>query len=220
MNASSSDSCTCVAGGSARTVTVSGTGSATVVPDRARLSVTVRQQSDSVAEALGGVDAGVRRAGAVAQEQLGGTHLVSSRGFQVWPAHDHRGQPNGFEARHSLSMACEDLTSAGRLLAALAAAIGDQLVIEGVSLTVADPAAALAEARAAAYSDAKARAAQLAELGGDQLDRVLSVEDRGSSEFEGGPETFVAAAKAGSDVAFEAGERAMSVTVRVTWSLA
>lgn len=204
----------------ARTVTVTGSGSATVVPDRARLSVTVRQQSDSVAEALAGVDAGVRRAGAVATEQLGGSQRVSSRGFQVWPSHDHRGQPNGFEARHTLSMACDDLTSAGRLLAALAAAIGDQLVIEGVSLTVADTAEALAEARAAAFEDARARAGQLAELGGARLGEVLMIEDRGTSDHDGGgPEGYYAVAKASGDVAFEAGERAMGVSLRATWAL-
>ena len=86
-------------------------------------------------------------------------------------------------------------------------------------MTVADTGNALSEARAAAFEDAHTRAAQLAELSGAELGEALIVEDHGASDFDGGPEGFVATAKAGGDMAFEAGERAMAVSVRVTWSL-
>ena len=63
----------------------------------------------------------------------------------------------GFEARHGLVIAVADLAVAGRMLARLAEAVGNRLVVESVSLEVGDPVAARTAAREVAFADARTR---------------------------------------------------------------
>ena len=84
----------------------------------------------------------------------------------MWPAYDNEGRQSGFEARHSLTITCTDVHAAGALLSELAGRVGDRLQVESLGLEVGDTGRALAQARAAAYADAVARAQHLAELAG------------------------------------------------------
>jgi uncharacterized protein YggE len=134
---------------------------------------------------------------------------------QVWPAHDEQGVPAGFEARHSLTIRCADITAAGVLLAELAESVGDRLQIEGVSLEVTDRTSAEAVAREAAYHDAVERGHHLARLAGGVLGEPQEV-------VEGGvvPMGVPGAAKhLTADFALEPGEMSVSTTVTVTFQL-
>src|SRR3989304_5340023 len=62
-------------------------------------------------------------------------------------------------------------------------AVGDPIQISGVTFTIEDPDALLADARAEAMADAKAKAQQLAGLGGVTLGRPIAINE-GST---GGP---------------------------------
>ena len=117
-----------------------------------------------MAEALSGV-VGVRPTGSaeVARER---TCCPASTGLSVWPWHDPEGRAGGFEARHSLAVRCASVEEAGDLLSALADAVGDALVVDGVSLDVSDTSDARATAAEAAWDDARAHAAHLAALAG------------------------------------------------------
>ena len=200
-----------------RTVTVTGQGQSRAVPDRAVLRIGVAHRAPGVADAVAGVDSGVRLAGEVAR-RFTTPARIGSGGLNLWPAHDQQGQQVGFEARHQLVIACDDLDVAGKLVGALAAEVGDRLQIEGVSLEVSDPAAAQTAAREAAYADATARAEHLAGLSGATLGEVLQlVEGGGAMPLMGAAPMFAAAAR---DVAFEPGESTLNSSVTVTWLLA
>jgi len=199
-----------------RTLTVTGQGQSRAVPDRAVLRIGIAHRAPGVADAVAGVDSGVRLAGEVAR-RFTTPARIGSQGLNLWPAHDQEGRQVGFEARHQLAIACDNLDVAGKLVGALAAEVGDRLQIGGVSLEVSDPSAAQTAAREEAYADATARAEHLAGLSGATLGEVVSVvEGGGATPFMGGD--IPASAKL--DASFEPGESTIAAAVTVTWRLA
>lgn len=196
--------------GSARTVTVTGHGSANAVPDTAVVRVAAVHRSPAMADALAGAESA--RAAVVA---AAGDLLVSSTDLSVWPAHDGEGRRAGFEARHALTITGGDLETAGTLVGRLAEEVGDRLQVEGVSLAVGDPASALGEAREAAYADARARAEHLAALSGAALGEVQDVTEGAGSPvpWQGEAASFKA------DVGLAPGQTRLTSTVTVTWAL-
>jgi uncharacterized protein len=193
-----------------RTVTVTGHGEARVVPDSAVVRVAAVHRAAGVAEALRGADSAARQIVATGREHTR-PERIGSTSVQIWPAHDRQGDPAGFDARHSITLRCDDIEAAGALLAALAESVGDRLQIEGVSLEVNDRSSAETAAREAAYADALDRGGHLAGLAGATLGDPQEV-------VEGGVVPIAAPARAAmavaADVALEPGE--MSVTSSVT----
>lgn len=193
-----------------RTVTVSGHGSATAVPDTAVVRVAAVHRAAGMAEALSGAESA--RAAVVA---AAGDLVVSSTDLSVWPAHDNEGQRAGFEARHALTVTGGDLQSAGALVGRLADEVGDRLQVESVSLSVGDPSAALTEAREAAFAEARARAEHLAGLAGATLGQVQDIAEGAGAPVARQAEAFALKA----DVGFAPGQTQLTSTVTVTWAL-
>jgi uncharacterized protein YggE len=198
-----------------RTVTVTGQGESRVVPDSAVVRVAAVHRAAGVADALAGADSAARQIMATGREHTT-AERIGSTSVQIWPAHDERGTPAGFDARHSLTLRCDDIEAAGALLAALAEAVGDRLQLEGVSLEVTDRGAAETAAREAAYADAVERGTQLAALAGSSLGDPQEVVEGGAVSILGQPRLAKAMA---ADVALEPGELAVSSSVTVTFQL-
>lgn len=195
-----------------RTLTATGHGTATAVPDSAVVRVAAVHRGPSLSEALEGVESA--RAGVVS---VAAELSVATQHLAIWPVHDDQGHQAGFEARHVLAVTTTSVDQAGDLLAALAAEVGDGLAVEGVDLVVSDPTAALGRAREAAYADATARAEHLAALAGAELAVVQTIAEGGVPVGPpGGP--VLAAAK--TDVGLQPGESTFTAALTVTWSLA
>lgn len=199
-----------------RTVTVTGRGEARVVPDRARLYVAVVHHAPGVVEAIAGVDSGMEAAGRVAR-RFTTEDRIASRGLHVRSHFDHQGRGSGFEASHDLVIECDDLTTAGELVTALAEAVGERLRIHSIGLEASDPGPATVAAREAAFADARSRAEHLAGLGEAELGAVVSMSE-GGAQVPLAAESFTEASL--SSVRFEPGESAVQATVTVTWLLA
>ncbi|HEX6150243.1 SIMPL domain-containing protein [Nocardioides sp.] len=200
-----------------RTLTVVGRGSASAPADVADVRVAVVHQAASVTAAVAGVDEAGRQARAVVAE-VDPDAALSQTDFSVWPRHDHQGLPSGYEARHSLSVRCPDLATAGRLVTALAERLDERLVVEQVTPAIADRGPVEDEARAAAFEDATRRATHVAGLADDVLGQVQSI-------VEGGPTGPVplhetATAKAGMDLSFGDSRLTVAVSLTVTFALA
>jgi uncharacterized protein YggE len=198
-----------------RTVTVTGTGSSPVAPDTAVVRVAVVARGAGVAEAY---DAMARAAASVVA--VAGPHTeerrIGSTGIAVWPARDHEGCPDGYEARHSYAIGCADLAIAGDLLRALADEVGDSLVVDHVGLEVTDDHGAEGKAREAAFHDARERAAQLARMAGAGLGAVQSIVEGGLAD---GPHPVAKAAMLRDAGGIQPGEASVSTTVTVVWEL-
>ena len=201
-----------VASRAARTITVTGHGTATAVPDAAVVRLAAVHRAASLAEALSGAESA--RAAIVA---AAGDLVVSSTSLDVWPSHDQQGRPSGFEARHSLASPARPWSKPARCSTGWPPRSATGCRSTGVSLTVTDPTAALAQAREAAYADARARADQLAELARAVLGEVQQVvEGGGGAPF---PERFELRRWPRPTSGSRPGQTVLTSTVTVTWAL-
>ena len=157
-----------------RTVTTMGVGTASAVPDAVALTVAVRQQADSVADALAGCASAVEVLVATAR-QFTDEDMVATRGFEVDRWHDRDGQPSGYVATHTLSVLCPGFDQAGDLLTALADDVGDRFAVHGVRSTLTETTALEAHAREAAFAQARAKAEELAALAGQRVVEAVRV---------------------------------------------
>ena len=198
-----------------RTLTVTGHGSASAVPDTAVLRVATSGRADGADEAFAAAAEAATRVAQVARRHTDARH-VATTGVHLWPWHDQQGEPRGFEARHTVAVRCPDAAAAGPLLDDLVAEVGDALQLEGLSLEVTDTAAAHATATEAAYADARGRAARLAALSGAALGSVQHVVE-GSTAAAGTPRDARSAAEA--MVRIEPGESVVAAAVTVTFEL-
>jgi uncharacterized protein len=105
-------------------------------------------------------------------------------------------------------------------VSALAERVGDRLVVEGVSLVVADREPAEDRAREAAYADARRRATHLAELAGERLGLVASATEGALSHHVEMEQAAPAAYRSSMDISFEGGQQAVSTSVTVTFQIA
>lgn len=195
------------------TISTTGLGSASAVPDTARLDVTVGATGEAVPQALAAVASGVAALGEVVRGRSDGAE-VRSTGLSLWPRTDDQGGSRGYEVRHSLSVTCPGLDAAGDLLDALGHELGGLLRVDGVQPVVGDPAVLEREARALAWADAAAKAEEIAGLAGLAVGPPLSV-----SEGGGGVGTpRVAPAAMAAKTRFEPGTASVTASLAVTWS--
>jgi uncharacterized protein YggE len=166
------------------TVSVGGHGEASAVPDIAVISVGVEVRKPTATEAA---DAHA----ATAQALLNALHAegVSDRDVRtesMWlnPVYeyDESGNPHlaGFQAGQAFSAKVRDVTTTGKVLRAVVDAVGDAGRINGVVFDVEDRAPLRHRARAAAFKDARAKAAQYAQLSGQRLGDLVSLNEAGS----------------------------------------
>jgi uncharacterized protein YggE len=208
-----------------RTVSVSGTGQVSAQPDVAKVTIGVETQATEAAAALSQnntqmsavVDA-LEKAGVAAAD-------IQTQVVQLQPQYE---QPPvsatvpmtttvpklvGYIATNLVQVTVKKLDTLGSLLDTAVQAGGNR--IENISFEVSDPAAALQQARQAAWNDALQKAQQLAQLAGVQLGDVLSI-----NESSVGPQPiFARAASTGSAVPIQPGTQTIEVDLQVTWLL-
>ena len=198
------------------TVTVTGTGTSRVAPDSAVVRLAAVGRGAGVAEAYDAMTTA-----ATSLVEVAGRHVeerrVGSTGITVWPTHDREGRPDGFEARHSFAIGCGDLAGAGTMLSDLAGEVGDGLVIDSVALEVTEDHGAEAQAREAAFRDARERAVALARMAGAGLGAVQTILEGSGGD---GPSPMPKPAMMrDSGGGLEPGEATVTTSVTVVWEL-
>ncbi|AXJ10663.1 SIMPL domain-containing protein [Arthrobacter sp. PM3] len=207
---------------SPRSISVTGTGSAEAVPDLLTLSIGVECRRETVAGAYG--DAGIRSAAITAALRQHGVDSadMSASGLNVraevnWQ--DGKGQVvTGYAASSTLTVRIRSLSSSSEILAAAVAAGGDDVRLNGLSLGFTDPAAVEAQAREAAWQDARTTAEHYAALSGASLGKVLTLTQQ--SGFQAPvPVAKMQRAVAAESLTVEAGESSVTATLGVVWEL-
>lgn len=199
---------------------VTATGEVTRVPDLAVISAGVVTRSSTATAALQGaadrmsrVLAALKKAGVEDRDiQTGAIGLNAEYRYPE----NQAPQLVGYTANNSLSIRFRDIRNSGKILDALVAQGANQ--INGPSLTVDKPEAALDEARVKAIAAARARADLYARSLGMRVVRVVSVSENGGYAVPPPPMPMFARAEAAS-TKIEPGEQNLQVSVAVTFEL-
>lgn len=199
-----------------RSMTVSGTGRVTVVPDIASINIGVRSEAEDVTDAL---DSNTGQANAISQalQDLGvAEDDIQTSNFNVYPSDRYdpmTGQVEGryFVVENTVNVTVRDLSSLGEVLTAVVEAGANN--IYGINFDVEDRDAAIAEARQLAIQDAKAKAQAIAEESGVELGEILNI-----SVYSGSTPTIYYDAKGGaySEAAVPISAGTLSITMEAS----
>ena len=204
-----------------RYITVSATGTATVVPDAVRINATVSVLGTTSKGALSSAGATSTAVRSALTASMVATKDVATQSITVYPEYSYpaSGTPtlSGYRATQSFDITIRNATTAGAVVDAIVEAGGDNLQINGVSPFVLDSDKATETARTAAVKKAKAKAASYAKLLGVKLGRVIYLDE--SSTPTAYP-IYTATAKADSAATVvDLGEQKVSVSVVVRWAI-
>lgn len=205
------------------TVSVSGTGRSSVTPDRFSFNVGVQTVANTVDDAVtennkrvSAVLAALKSAGAQDKD-------IQTSNFNIFPQQDYQndGKPPrilGYQVTNSVTVRSSKIADAGKLLGvAIAAGVNNA---SGINFEVSDPARGRDSGLRAAFADAKAKAALLAQAAGRTLGRVLTVSEGGSMPPpQPYPGRMAMAMEARADVPIESGTQEQTYTVSVTFEL-
>ncbi len=166
------------------------------------------EQADGLIEAL--------EAQGVAKED------IQTANYSIYPEYDYRetGQVlKGYRVENTVSAKIRDLESAGSVIDAAAAAVGDEVRVSNVSFAIEDDEQLLEAARAAAWADASAKAGQLAGLAGVQLGEAISI----SESLEAGPPIVIPFAReeaaAIADTPIQPGQQTVTIRLQVHFAI-
>jgi uncharacterized protein YggE len=203
-----------------RTVSVSGTGEVTAIPDTASVSVgvvtedseagkAVHQNNQQVEELL----KAIRRAGI-------GNQDIQTQSFSVSPRYG-RPQPNGspriegYRAANTVSVQVRNLKNLGKLLDTMIESGANQM--NGVRFFVDQTEKLLDEARRRAVADARRKAQLYAGAADVRLGRVIEISE--GAIAAPGPVLRTLSRASAESVPIAQGEQTLRVSVSVTYAL-
>lgn len=201
---------------------VTAEGQTTRVPDVATIRAGVVTQGATAAAALAdnaqrmaGVLDALKRAG-VAQRDIRTANVSLSPQYRY--AENQPPAITGYQANNSVAIRFREVAKSGAILDALVKQGANQ--IDGPSLSIDQPDAALDEARTDAVKRAKARAELYARAAGMTVSRIISIAENGQND--GGtppPILYARAAEQDSATKVVAGETDVTVTLSVRFLL-
>jgi uncharacterized protein len=201
------------------TITVVGSGTATGVPDEAIVGLGVQVTRSNVNLALSGAAVEMGRLIATLHKQG-----VADKDIQTSSISIYQQQGNccpatviGYVSTNQVSVTIHHLSNVSPIIEAAAAAVGNDIQLNGVSLSINDPSPLVKSARAAAMSDAIARAQTWAALAHHHVGGLVSL-----SEIVNGltPTPCNGCGKGGGGgIPIQAGQTDVSVTITAVYSL-
>lgn len=208
-------------------ITVSGMGEVISAPDTGFFNVGVESREETVAAAR---EKAARAAEAVISSlKKNGIDSkdIKTTGLSIQPEYDYSKPGDnprviGYRVFNTVEVTVRELDSFSKVLDDAVEAGGDDARVNNIRFDIEDTDALLEQAREAAMKDAKAKAEQLARLGGVKLGDPLAISEVQSPGPS--PEYRLVPATGGkSDSAFETpiepGTGSLTVNVNVRWSI-
>jgi uncharacterized protein len=206
-------------------ITVTGFGHASAPADVVRVNVGVQCDGSDVASALREVGQRLEAVSAAARDHGVGDMDIQSSSVGLFPRYGSDGMAIvGYQANHQLEVTSHDIDRVTDLIAAFAAAAGNALTINRISLSLNDPEPLAEQAREAAFASAQTKAEQFARLSGRALADAVSVAENAdpSQGWTSYAPMVGARAAMSSDsggMGVEGGETTVRAAVTVRWSL-
>jgi len=148
---------------------------------------------------------------------------IQTANYSINPEYDWSGETQrllGYRVNNEVRVKIRDLEQAGEIIDAATAAGGDAMVVSSLSFSIEDNAELLQMARTAAWTDAEAKARQLAQLAGLELGAASSITE--TINYDTPPiyyERDMAAAGESAVTPIESGTQEVTVVVQVTFAI-
>lgn len=201
-------------------IVVTGTATIDVVPDVARVIVSVQttastaaQAEDQNATASNSVRTRVEGAGV-------GSADIKTLSVQVWPQYDYRTGQNvltGFMAWQTLQFTVHDVRRIGAVIDAAVA--GGATSVQGITYDITDHTSASAQALAKAVRDAQAKARAMADAAGIRLGSVVSMTDIETTPYPFPIIRGAMSAAPGASTQVSPPDVQLTVSVTVGWTI-
>ncbi|MBI2849658.1 MAG: SIMPL domain-containing protein [Chloroflexi bacterium] len=205
-------------------IVVSGSGKVAAAPDIATLRLGIEAQEATVAEAQAQVAGAMERVMASLTGNGVAKKDIQTQFFNISKVtrFDEKGQREvviGYRVTNIVAAKLRDISKAGGIIDAVAAAGGDLTRIDAINFSVEDPTEFHNQARELAMEDAKAKAKQLADLAGVTLGKATFISETSFTPpipFPAGGFERAALAVA---TPISPGETEIVTTVQVTFSI-
>jgi hypothetical protein len=206
-----------------RTISVTGSGQANLVPDIAYIYIGVHTEKPTASEAVSENNSQTEKMIKALRDFGIDAKDIRTTNFSIWPQDKYNpstGLPTGektYVVDNTVYVTVRDLDELGDLLDTVVTAGAN--TINSIQFDVADKSEALKTARAEAVKNAKAQAQELADAAGVKLGEVQSIGFYDSSpspvfDGKGGGAATEAAA-----VPIQPGQLTFTVTVNITYAL-
>ncbi len=206
---------------------VSGQGEVMVTPDIAAVSLGISAQANTVADAQSqaakAMDAVIKAltGNGVAQKDIQ-TQQFSIQQLTRWDNEKNIPVVIGYQVNNTVVAKIRTIDKAGSIIDAVAVAGGDLTRVNGISFSIDDPTAYQKDARNKAMADAKAKAEQMAGLGGVSLGKPTYITESVSYPYPT-PIFTTGGVKEGAPsvptTPISAGELKVTVNVQVVYSI-
>ena len=195
----------------ADSITVTGLGSVTAVPDEAQMSFGVETRG-ATAKAAVAANADAMR-GVINALRQSGARKIATEWVSVYPSTGANGDVTGYAASNSVSAVADASDAPGVIDAAVGAGAND---VSGPRLSSSDADALYRQALSKAVDEARLRAQALAKAAGRSLGPITTMVEGGAE-----PTPMYRAAAEASDAStpIVPGEQETTATVSVTFSL-
>ncbi|MGH9130319.1 MAG: SIMPL domain-containing protein [Acidimicrobiales bacterium] len=214
--------------GTGPTVTATGSGTAYGNPDLLTMQIGVRTTASSAGAALARNN--TQAQALVATLKNGGVKAadIQTSNLSINPTYSNNNGNNpkvtGYQVEDDLTVQIHQLSSAGALIDAAAAKLGNDVSFNGLSFSVSDPSGPSAAARASAVHVAVVEARAMASAAGSSLGPLCAITDNGSSQpspfLQSGSLAFAKSAGAGAaTVPIQAGSEQFTAQVSATYRL-
>jgi uncharacterized protein len=197
-------------------ITVTGTGTATGIPDQLVVSMGIQVSSGSVSAALDSANQVVSQVTGALTGQGVAVADIQTSGLSIYPNYQSSSPvPASYQVTESLTATLDQISAAGSQIQDAVRAGGNAITVDGVSLNLTDDGPLFAAARASAMRDARAKAEQFARAAGQPLRQVVSITPVASSS----PAVLAPNSAAGSAaVPISPGSQQVSVSVTVVYA--
>lgn len=206
-----------------RTLSVTGTGQASLTPDIAYIYLGVHTEKPTASEAMNENNAQTQQMIAALTKFGIAEKDIRTTNFSIWPTDKYdpqTGTPTGekvYSVDNTVYVTVRDLKKLGDLLDTVVAAGAN--TVNSIQFDVADKEAAIKNARAEAVKDAAAQAQELAGAAGVKLGDVQSIgffDNQPTPLFEGKGGDVAAPA---ASVPIQPGQLTLTVTVNMTYAI-
>jgi len=203
-------------------ITVTGHGKVVGTPDVMTISLGVQTGGKTAQEALAENNTRANNLVNVIKERGVAAKDIQTSDLSVYPTFDLKsGKINGFSAQNTVTAKLRKIGDAGGLIDAVTFAVGDAIRLNGISFSIDDTNALVAQARTDAVKKAMGQARQLATGAGVKLGAVRTIEEVSERPVLG-PVNYATdqAARAAASAPVEAGSQDVTLDVKVVVEIA